>query len=172
MLWHTEQCATRSFTVTIACVRRSTFSRGLLRRWKARRCALLAPMPGSRWSSATSAWSDSGRAIEEGGTGRERLEAGQAHAAEQAAHLLLHVLVCLLLRVDERGDDHVLQDLDVVLVDDLGIDLQRLHLLQAVDHDGDRAAAGGAFGARLRRLLLHLVLHLGGLLHHLLDVHS
>src|SRR4029453_10492564 len=172
MLWHTEQCATRSFTVTIAWVRRSTLSRGLLSRWKARRCGFLAPMRGSRWSSATSAWSDSGRAIEEGGALRNLLEAGQAHAAEQAAHLLLHLLVDLLLRVDERGDYHVLQDLDVVLVDDFGIDRQRLHLLQPVDDDGDRAAAGCAFGARLGRLLLHLVLHLGGLLHHLLDVHS
>src|SRR5690349_5237239 len=121
MLWHTEQCATRSLTVTIACVRRSTFSRGLLSRWKARRWALLAPMPGRRWSSATSAWSDSGRAIGKAGPGAARSEAGQAHAAEQAAHLLLHVLVDLLLGVDERRDDQILQHLDVVLRDDLGI---------------------------------------------------
>ena len=43
-----------------------------------------------------------------------------------------------------RREDQVLQHLDVVLRDDLGIDLERLHLLGAVDDDGDHAAAGRA----------------------------
>ena len=49
-----------------------------------------------------------------------------------------------------RGDDQILQHLDVVFRDDLGIDLERLHLLGAVDDDGDHAAAGVAFDRAAR----------------------
>src|SRR4051812_28413728 len=101
MLWQIEQCATRSLTVMIASVRRSTCSRGLLRRWNARRCALLAPMPGRRWSSATSAWSESGRAIDQDAGTDAGSEPRQAQAAEESTHLLLHVLVHLAVRVGE-----------------------------------------------------------------------
>ena len=80
---------------------------------------------------------------------------GMLHARRQhAAHLLRHLLVGLAVRVVDGGDDQILQHLDVFLRDDLGIDLQRLHLLGAVDDDRDHAAAGVAFDSQLGHLLL------------------
>ena len=89
---------------------------------------------------------------------------------QHAAHLLRHLLVGLAVRVVDGRDDQVLQHLDVVLRDDLGIDLERLQLLRAVDDDGDHAAAGGGLDAQLGHLLLQALLHLLRLLHHLLNL--
>src|SRR5205807_1985588 len=65
----------------------------------------------------------------------------------------------------------ILQHLDVFFDNDLGIDLDRLHLLGAVDDHRHHAAAGVAFDFELGHLLLQAVLHLLRLLHHLLNVH-
>src|SRR5262245_6767836 len=75
------------------------------------------------------------------------------------------------MRIVQRGDDQVLQHLDIVFGHDLRIDLQRLHLLGAVDDHGDHAAAGVAFDAQVGHLFLQALLHLLRLLHHLLNVH-
>src|SRR5205807_6775270 len=77
----------------------------------------------------------------------------------------------LPMRVVQGCDDQILQHLDIFSGDDLGIDLQRLHLLGAVDDNGDHAAAGVALDAQIGHLLLQALLHLLRLLHHLLDVH-
>src|SRR6185295_17702576 len=77
----------------------------------------------------------------------------------------------LAVGVVEGGDDEILQHLDVVFRDHLGIDLQLLHLLRAVDDDSDHAAAGVALDAQIGHLLLQALLHLLRLLHHLLNVH-
>src|SRR5947208_1651834 len=61
MLLQTEQYVTRSLTPTMASHRRSASSRGVFRIWKARRCAPLAPMPGSFLSCSISSVSGSGR---------------------------------------------------------------------------------------------------------------
>ena len=78
------------------------------------------------------------------------------------------------MRVVERRDYQILQHDDVVFRDDLGIDLQRLDLLGAVDDDGHHAAAGIPLDPQFGHLLLQALLHLLRLLHHLLhllDVH-
>src|SRR4029079_4101725 len=67
--------------------------------------------------------------------------------------------------------DQILEHADLLFRDDLRIDLHGLHLLGAVDDDGDHAAAGVAFDAQLGHLLLQVLLHLLRLLHHVLDVH-
>src|SRR6202022_3047407 len=90
---------------------------------------------------------------------------------QQAGPLLGPLLVDLPVRVVDRSDDQVLQHLDLVFRHDLGIDLQRLNLLGAIDNDRDHAAAGGRFTLELGHLLLALILHLLSLLPHLLDIH-
>ena len=67
-----------------------------------------------------------------------------------------------------RGQDHVLQHLDVAR--HFGIDLHGEQVLLSVHLHGDHAAAGGRFHFDLGDLLLHLLLHLLRLAHHLLHV--
>ena len=93
------------------------------------------PMPGRRCSSSIRRTR---------GSGRRRHRSWNLQSAHHAAHLLLNLLVGFAVRVVDGGDDQVLQHLDVVFRDHLGIDLERLHLLRAVDDDGDHAAAGVA----------------------------
>src|ERR1700682_5767746 len=75
------------------------------------------------------------------------------------------------MRIVDRGHDQILQHLDVLFRDDFRIDLQRLHLLGAIDDNGDHAAAGVAFDLELGHLLLQAGLHLLRLLPHLLNVY-
>src|SRR5438105_9957583 len=75
------------------------------------------------------------------------------------------------MRVVDGGDDEVLEHLDLVFRHDLGVDLQRLNLLCAVDDDGDHPASGAGLDAKRLHLLLQTLLHLLRLLHHLLNVH-
>ena len=84
-------------------------------------------MPGSFFSSSI----ESRRAARD--ATRQKHSPGIFEPADHAAHLLLQLVVHLALRVVDRGDDQVLQHLDVVLRHDLGIDLDRLQLLGAVD---------------------------------------
>src|SRR6266542_3541005 len=165
MLLQIEQWATRSLTSRSAVVRRSTSSRGLLSRKKARRCALFAPMPGSRWSSVMSCVSGSGR-------GMPALHSWNLEPAEHPAHLLLHRLIGLAMRLGDRSDEQVLQHLHIVFRHDVRIERDPLYLLVAVHDDGDHAAAGGRLDMRFGHLLLQALLHLLRLFHHALDVHG
>src|SRR4051812_41755095 len=158
----------RSLTSCIAAARRSISSRGVLSTWKARRCALFAPMPGRRCSCSISLVSGSGRLI---GQSAASKHAGDFQAAHHPAHLLLHAFVGLALRVVDRRENQVLQHLDIVFRYRFGIDLQREHLLGAVHGHGDHAAAGVALDLHLGHLLLHALLHLLRLLHELLRIH-
>src|ERR1700679_4380243 len=94
------------------------------------RCALLGPIPGSLPSSSIRSW-----------TGPSNTQSA-AHATGQRAQLLLRQGGDLLGGVTKRADEQVLQRLDVVGVDDLGIDLHRDHLAVALDGDLDQTAAG------------------------------
>src|SRR5512142_1864180 len=147
-LLHTEQYVMRSFTSRTASTSRSASSRGVRRMWNARRCAPLRPMPGRRCSSSIK------RVIGSGWFMRASSEPRDLHSAHEAAHLAVHLVVHFSMGVVDRREDQVLQHLDVVFRDDLGIDLQRLDLLRAVDDDGDHAAAGVALDAQFGHLLV------------------
>src|SRR5215210_7776830 len=116
---------------TSACTRcraatsRLTSADSAASRWKAMRCALLGPTPGSRPSSSMRSWTAPSytvllrvgrRCAAPGGS-----EAGQtqpaAEAARDGAHRGGGELVHGPLGVPQRGDDQVLQGLDVVGVD-------------------------------------------------------
>src|ERR1700722_13922062 len=116
------------------------------------RCALLGPIPGSLPSSSIRSW-----------TGPSNTQSA-AHATGQRAQLLLRQGRDLLGGVAKRADEQVLQRLDVVGVDDLGIDLHRDHLAVALDGDLDQTAAGLALDLGVdesflgsHQLLLHLL---------------
>src|SRR4051794_17673324 len=70
---------------------------------------------------------------------------GQSHSGQAAggsAQLLLRQLQRPTLSVVQGGHDGVLQRLDVFRIDELRVDLNALHLLMAVHHDHNGAAAG------------------------------
>src|SRR3954452_14145184 len=118
------QNRTLSLTSVRADTRRRTSTGSAARRWKAIRCALLGPTPGSRPSSSMRSWTAPSymrvlsRVL-------ARLQAGQAQAAQPAAertHLLLGELAHRAVCAADGGDDEVLQGLVVVRVDDLRVD--------------------------------------------------
>src|SRR5215217_86099 len=92
----------------------------------------------------------------------ERVERrGRVHAAG-AGQLALQ-LHRLAQRLVDRGHDHVLQHLDVLGVDGVGVDRERLELEVAAHRDLDHAAAGRSLDELVLELLLsgqHLFLHL------------
>src|SRR5215203_3168972 len=141
----------------------------------ARRCAPFGPMPGSRCSSSMRRRTGSGRDIQTVARSRssvvDSVYPSEFQPRHQAAHLRGEFFLDLAVGVVDRGEDHVLQHLDVLFRHHLGVDLQRLQLLVAVDDDRDHAAAGGRLDAEFGHLLLKALLHLLRLLHHLLDVH-
>src|ERR1700723_3336839 len=99
------------------------------------RCALLGPIPGSLPSSSIRSWT---------GPSNIWLRSGLRHA--------------------QRADDQVLQRIDVIGVDDLGIDLHRDDLAVALDGDLDQTATGLAVDLGVdesflgsHQLLLHLL---------------
>src|SRR5256885_7698713 len=95
------------------------------------RCALLGPIPGSLPSSSMRSW-----------TGPSNTQRAAAHATGQRTELLLGQRRDLLRGVGKRADEQVLQRLDVVGVDDLGIDLYRDDLTAAPDGHLDQTASG------------------------------
>src|SRR3712207_4419420 len=116
------QKRTSACTRCSAATSRPTSADSAASRWKAMRCALLGPTPGSRPSSSMRSWTapsytvllrEGRRCVVPGGS-----EAGQAQAATQAtgdgAHGAGGELVDGPLGVPEGGDDEVLQRLDVV----------------------------------------------------------
>ena len=108
----------------------------------------------------------------DGRKGTSPRQKGRLQAARELPHLLGGSLLHLAEHLVDRRHDHVLQHLDVLRVDRLGLDREGEDLLLAVGLDRDHAAAGG--GLVLPRLQLldlgELFLHLLGLLEHLLHV--
>src|SRR4051812_7216064 len=160
---------TRSLTSRIASASASASSGSARRTWKARRCAVRCPMPGSLPSSVIRRWT---------GGACKRLEArqperAQVHPAGHAAELGLLELLRRAQALVDRGEHHVLQQLGVVGVDGLGGDRDRLDDEVAADRDLHHAAAGGGLHLLVLELLLrgsHVLLHLLDLAHHLLHV--
>src|SRR5688500_18699915 len=134
-------------------------------------------MPGSFCSWSTKRVRGSGRAKIRRGLGNWELgfgsssQTGDFETAHEAGHRLSELLVDLAVGVVDGGDDQILQHLHVVFRHNLRVDRDRQQLFGAVDDDRDHAAAGGRFDAQLSHLLLQLLLHLLGLLHHGLDIH-
>src|SRR5688572_2462237 len=149
------QKRTSSLTLRRESASRFTSAGSADRTWKAIRWALFGPTPGSRPNSSIRSW------MAPSYTGSEPRK-GQA--AGGRTHLLLGELTLRLGRVVDRGEHQVLEGLDIIRVDGLGIDPHRLELTQPGDHHGDEATAGGAgqlgrgqLGLRLSDLLLHLL---------------
>src|SRR5580765_8451459 len=104
---------TSRLTRTRVWASRSTSAASAASRWKAIRCALLGPTPGSLPSSSIRSWTAPSY-ITYGV--RSDSETGQAEAAEprsarDRAHLLFGQLVDGTLGVPHRGDHQVLQRL-------------------------------------------------------------
>src|SRR5215208_539375 len=97
----------------------------------------------------------------------------EALGAARAAHRLLLELLGRAQRLVERGGDEVLEHLDVIGIDGVWVDLERLHAQVARDDDLDHAAAGGRLDGLGLELLLRLLLlgeHRLRLLEHLVEV--
>src|SRR5207237_1342813 len=84
----------------------------------------------------------------------------------QPAELAARELLCGADRLVRGGEHHVLKQLHVLRVDGIGIDADLLDLEVAGDLDRHRAAAG----RRLHHLVLELLLRLGHVDLHLLDL--
>src|SRR5262245_59556581 len=121
-------------------------------------------MPGSFCSCSTSR-------VRGSGSDKASGQAGDLQPAEESGHRLPELFIDLAASVVHGGSNQVLEHLHFVFRDDFRIDLDRLHLLGAVDDDGDHAAAGRGFDAQIAHAFLELLLHLPGLLHHFEDVH-
>src|SRR3954454_17878088 len=103
----------------------------------------------------------------------ERLHRIEAAGPRRGLHRLLLQLDGLAQRLVGRGQDEVLEHLDVLGIDGVGVDRQRVHPEVAGDDDLDHAAAGRGLDLLLLEGLLGLLLgghDLLGLLEHLLDV--
>src|ERR1700722_3891651 len=96
------------------------------------RCALFGPIPGSLPSSSIRSW-----------TGPSNTQRA-AHPTGQRTQLLLRHRGDLVGGVGERANDQVLLRLDVVRVDDLGVDLHRYDLATALGSDLHQTAASPA----------------------------
>src|SRR5215217_8224309 len=143
-------------------------------RWKAMRCALLGPTPGSRPSSSIRSWTAPSYTGSFPRDRSARSEAGKAQAAaagaaaqpaREGAHRAGGQLVGRALGVVEGGDDQVLQGLEVVGVDGGRRDGDGGDVAAAGHGGGDQAPAGGAGDLGARQLLLsghELLLHLLG----------
>ena len=142
--------------------------------WKASRCAVRLPMPGSLPSSVTSRW--------RGGASNAAYKPGRpspprppraAQPAGRGAHLVGGELLRRAQRLVDGGQHGVLQHLDVLGVDGVGVDGDRLDGELAGGDDLDHAAAGRCLDALVLERLLrgrHVLLHLLDLLEHLLHV--
>src|SRR3954469_2958862 len=104
------------------------YSGGERRMWKASRCAVFSPMPGSFASCATSRLRGSGV------IGAGLREAGDLPPAGDLVQLLLHVVAAVGERRVHRRGDGVLQERLLVRVEELGVDLQALDLLGPGGH--------------------------------------
>ena len=97
-------------------------------------------------------------------------QTGDVQTAGEAVHAAAHRVVRLPQRLVDRRDHKVLQHLDVLGIDRLGLDGERGDLLLAVCRSADGTAADARCEGGLLDLLLslrHLLLHLHELLLHL-----
>src|SRR5262249_11870462 len=104
----------------------------------------------------------------------ETRESETLHSAHRASELTLDELLCRAERLVHGCKHHVGEHLRVVGVDRLRRDLDLRDLERAGRLDLHHPAAGGClddFVGKLFLRLRHLVLHLLGLLHQLLEVH-
>src|ERR687898_1166088 len=158
---------TRALTSVMALARRSASAGSTLRMWKASRWALLGPIPGSRPSSSIRSWTGPSYIASESQAGR------QPHALGDAAEPLGGQVLGLAQALVDGGGDQVAEHLDVVGVERVGVDRDRLHRLVTLDPGRDHAAAGRPLDDLLGQLglgVLHLPLHLLQLLEHLVGV--
>ena len=193
-----------ALTSRIASERALASSSVLRRMWKARRCAVRAPMPGSRPSSVMRRWTGGACSVylffcarraarlgappgsppgipppppggaDSAAEPAERLEHRVGvHVAHAATHLGGRELLDLAQRLVDRRGHEVLQHLDVLGIDGVGVDRDRLQAQVAGRDDLHHPAAGGRLDALLLQRLLGLLLlghHLLGLLEHLVQV--
>jgi len=97
----------------------------------------------------------------------------QVHTPRQLAHLFLREIGGLLLRLDHRDKDEVLEHLDVRRIHDGGVDLDLADLPFAIGLDRHHSAAGRRVDSSGFELILDLLqptLHLLRLLQDLHDV--
>src|SRR5215212_4847322 len=113
------QKRTSSCTRVSALTSRPTSADSAASRWKAMRCALFGPTPGSRPSSSIRSWTAPSYTVlpEPGSEARETQDATAAEAAGQRTHPFGGQLGGGPRRVADGGHDQVLQRLDVVRVD-------------------------------------------------------
>src|SRR3954470_8104147 len=144
------QNRTSACTRCSAATSRTTSADSAASRWKAMRCALLGPTPGSRPSSSMRSWTAPSYTVllQEG---RRRVvpvgsEAGQTQPATESAgdraHGLRGEFVDGPLGVPDGGDDEVLQGLDVIGIDGGGRDRQRGQLTATGHGGGDQLTPG------------------------------
>src|SRR3954454_8534098 len=128
------------------------------------RCAPLGPTPGRRPSSSIRSWTAPSY------TGSETR---QAQPAGERTHPVLSEIGGRTRGVTNRGDNEVLQSLDIVRIDGLGVDLKALELAGSAHGCAHQPAPGMSFDLEVGELLLRghqLLLHLLSLLHELLHV--
>ena len=140
-LWTTER-----FVEEVEQVRRS--------RWSAIRWALFWPMLGSRVNSSIRSSRYLELYMRGGALGLER----HLEAAGELAERIVHVRLGSALRLAHRGDDEVLEQFDVAILDRVLADLQFLEHLLAVDDRLHHAAARTRIEAFVLQLLLQLPL--------------
>src|SRR4051795_8240024 len=168
-LKQTSHSPTRSLTSRIASARASASRESERRMWKASRCAVRCPIPGSLPSSVIRRWT--GGAYKPGS--EPQAERAQVHAARQPAELRLLELLGGAQTLVDRGEHHVLEQLGVVGIDRVRGDRDRLDHEVAGHLDLHHPAAGGGVDLLVLERLLgleHVLLHLLDLLHHLLHV--
>src|SRR4051794_32166429 len=129
----------RSLTSRMASARPCASSSSERRMWKASRCAVRWPMPGSLPSSVIRRWTGAGYkpVVSEA----RQPEAAEVHAAGEAAHLAGGKLLGRADRLVDRGLDHVLEHLGVLRVDPVRVDLELLQHEVTAHLHGDHAAA-------------------------------
>src|SRR5262249_17933137 len=144
------QKPTRSRTARMASASRNASSFGTRRRCSARRWALFRPMLGSFSSSSMR----SSRYFElyTGVRASER----QVEAAGDLGIGLGHLLLRRALRLADRGDDQVLEQRDILLLERLRGQLELLQHLLAVHHRLHQPTAGRGLVAFVLQLLLQL----------------
>src|SRR5688572_21269542 len=178
-----------------AVARRWLCSVGCRSRWYVRRSAVFRPIPGRRASSvARSSIADTigNRERDDGSeeaqsrrlspvpfsdfaasSASERQLERQVHATGKLAHFLLGQVSRLLLRLDDRNEDEILEHLDVGSVHDRRVDLDLPDLALSVGLDRDHSASRGGVHRPRFEIVLNLLqptLHLLRLLQDLHDV--
>src|SRR5262245_48909100 len=164
---HSEQKIIFSLTSTTARASRSARTAGARKMKNASRCAVFSPIPGRRQSSSTRLSRARGRDILSP-HGLLEGEARNFKATSELAHLLGHHLLGLTKCLVNPCHNEILEHLDVVRVNHLGLNFDAEHFALAIHRHGDHTTAHGGIERPLGNLFLqleHFLLHLLGLLH-------